>query len=303
MPPVSARSSAVCSTRSRVRGVRRGGRLRSARRPARRSTTSAASLGSTVQASAVDPIAEILREPLDISGSRAILQCKTYNVRQGDAVMETEQHAGHADACRSRLPLRRPRGRFASSSVPTPTPKSDELLVRVHASTVSIADHRCAAATCPRGSASSCRSRSGCSVRASRSSAWTSPAWSSPSATRSPGSRPVTRSSRCTVRCSAATPSTPGVRSRRPSRASRRASTCEESVALVFGGHTALAFLEKVGVGPGDEVLVNGASGAVGTAAVQLAKQRGARVTAVCGPRNVELVRSLGADRVIDYTR
>ena len=55
-----------------------------------------------------------------------------------------------------------------------------------------------------------------------------------------------------------------------------------DAAALVFGGHTALAYLDHVELGPGSEVLVNGASGAVGTAAVQLAKQRGATVTAVC---------------------
>lgn len=76
----------------------------------------------------------------------------------------------------------------------------------------------------------------------------------------------------------------------------------EEAVALVFGGHTALAFLGRAGTARGDEVLINGASGAVGTAAVQIAAALGATVTAVCSSGNAELVRSLGAAHVIDYT-
>jgi NADPH:quinone reductase-like Zn-dependent oxidoreductase len=77
----------------------------------------------------------------------------------------------------------------------------------------------------------------------------------------------------------------------------------EEAAAIPFGGTTALDFFRRGKLRSGETVLVNGASGAVGTAAVQLARHFGAEVTAVCSTANVDLVRSLGATDVIDYTR
>jgi NADPH:quinone reductase-like Zn-dependent oxidoreductase len=76
----------------------------------------------------------------------------------------------------------------------------------------------------------------------------------------------------------------------------------EDAVALCFGGSTALHFLERGKLAAGESILINGASGAVGTMAVQLAKHFGAEVTAVCSSAHVELVRDLGADHVVDYT-
>ncbi len=79
--------------------------------------------------------------------------------------------------------------------------------------------------------------------------------------------------------------------------------TFEEAAAVGVSATTALQLLRDQGkVKPGQKVLINGASGGVGTFAVQIAKSLGAEVTGVCGPANVDMVRSIGADHVIDYT-
>src|SRR4029453_8591706 len=79
--------------------------------------------------------------------------------------------------------------------------------------------------------------------------------------------------------------------------------TFEQAASLPLAGLTALQGLREGKIQPGQKVLINGATGGVGTFALQIAKASGAEITAVCSTRNVDLVQSIGADHVIDYTK
>ncbi len=185
---------------------------------------------------------------------------------------------------------------------PRPEPKENEVLIRVHASTVSAGDWRMRSLEVPRGLGLAIRAFAG----------WTRPrravlggdaagiivdmgakvtGWSIGDAVVAyPGAAMGGHADYLTMPAD-------GVMTQKPSGLS-----FAEAAAIAFGGLTALEFLrDKGALQVGEKVLINGASGAVGSAAVQLARHFGADVTGVCSAANAALVRDRGAHRVVDY--
>jgi NADPH:quinone reductase-like Zn-dependent oxidoreductase len=184
--------------------------------------------------------------------------------------------------------------------VPMPVAKAGEVLVRVRAAAVTAADSRLRGARFPRGFALLARLVFGI-LRPRRSILGSS--FSGEVAATIPTGPPIGTpvSGLCGVRMGAHAEYVSVATSRivaKPDAVSH-----EDAAGLLFGGTTALFFLrDKAALRSGQTVLVNGASGAVGTAAVQLATHLGGVVTAVTSTPNVDLVRRLGAAKVIDYT-
>lgn len=189
--------------------------------------------------------------------------------------------------------------RFAE--VPTPVPKADEVLIRIHATTVTAADWRVRSLNVPKGFGLISRLAIGVTrprqpILGTELSGVIA-AVGGEVAMFKPGDEVfafpgVRMGCHAEYRCI----SEKGALALKPANLSH-----DQAAALSFGGTTAIHFLREADLTAGEKVLVNGASGAVGTAAVQLAKHFGAEVTAVCSAGNADLVRSLGADHIIDY--
>lgn len=185
---------------------------------------------------------------------------------------------------------------------PRPTPKQGEILVKVEATAVTAGDARIRGARFPKGFAIPGRLALG--IRGPRRQVLgyafsgsveqfgegvtkLAPGTAVSGMT---GARMGAHAEYVVVKASSVTPKPSGV-------------SHADAAAALFGGTTALYFLrDRAAVQAGQQVLVNGASGSVGSAAVQLARHLGARVTAVTSARNAEMVSRLGAENVIDYT-
>lgn len=189
------------------------------------------------------------------------------------------------------------------AEVPTPQPKAGEILIRIHATTVTAGDWRVRSLSMPKGIGPIARLALG--FRGPRQPilgtelAGVVEAVGAAVTRYRPGDAVIAfPGSR--MRCHAEYRVLPedGPIAPKPERLS-----FAEGASLCFGASTALHFLQKAGAKRGDTVLVIGASGAVGTALVQVAHHRGCTVTGVTSSANVALVAELGASQVIDYTR
>ena len=190
----------------------------------------------------------------------------------------------------------------AIRNVPTPTPKDGELLIRIHATTVSTGDWRVRSLTLPPGFGPFGRLAFGLTrprqpILGTELSGVVEAVGEGVSGFKVGDE--VFAFGDAKMGCHAEFRSIPanGLVAPKPTNLS-----FEQAAALSFGGMTMLGYFRRGSLTAGERVLVNGASGTVGSAAVQLARHLGADVTGVCGPTNVELVRSLGANHVIDYT-
>jgi NADPH:quinone reductase-like Zn-dependent oxidoreductase len=188
------------------------------------------------------------------------------------------------------------------TDVEKPKPKDDEVLIRIRATTITRADHRLRALDVPTGFGLPMRLATGIfkprQPILGSELAGDLEAVGAQVRTFQVGD-PVFAFADLGLRCHAEYRCMPasGALARKPSNL-----TYEQAAALSFGGTTALHFLRKAKLARGEKVLINGASGAVGTACVQVARHLGAEVTGVCSTANMELVESLGATHVIDYT-
>jgi len=185
--------------------------------------------------------------------------------------------------------------------VPTPAPGDGEVLVKAAATTVNSGDARLRALNVPRGMRTPARLRMGLTKLRQPilgfDMAGQIEAVGAGVSGVLPGERVVvSRGLNFGCHAEFAVVSAQGVLVKVPEQLSD-----QDAVALCFGGSTAFDFLRRGKLAPGETVLINGASGAVGTMAVQLAKHSGAEVTAVCSAANADLVGSLGADHVVDY--
>ena len=186
--------------------------------------------------------------------------------------------------------------------VPKPVPKDNEVLVRIRATTVNSGDARVRALRVPRGLGVPVRLRLGI-VRPRQPILGFELAGEIEAVGRSvttykPGDR-VVGSAGFAFGCHAEYRCLPDAAALALIPDSM---SFEDAVSLCFGGATAVYFFRRGSLKRGETLLINGASGAVGTMAVQLAKHSGAEVTGVCSTANLDFVKSLGADHVIDYT-